>query len=292
MNIRPPTFSPEALARAFPEFRVDPTELGPGGSKAVHRALRGESEVVLKIIKEAVAGETAESAPSMPPRFEREIEAMKRIHSPRVVSILDGPEARAIDGAERLWYLEPFYDGGDLKQRLRADGAWPRDRVVQLYRGLLEAVSAVSEANLVHRDIKPSNIVFDAAGDPVLLDLGVALHSDLPALTGSSDPSPGTWQFAAPEQFDPRRDALLDVRTDLFLVGLTTYFAWTNVHPFHDEQPNYGERLRGGQVDPRPLADRLGDPLAVAVLRLLRPALHERFRTPELARDAVMGEQP
>jgi serine/threonine protein kinase len=287
----PPTFSPAALSQAFPEFQVDPDELGPGGFKAVHRALREGTEVVLKIVKEPVAGETSATAPSMDARFAREIQAMKQIRSRRVVSILDGPATRAIDGAERLWYLEPYYAGGDLSHRLAVEGAWPREGVLQLYLGLLDGVSAVSAAGLVHRDIKPLNIVFDAAGDPVLLDLGVALHANLPALTASSDVAPKTWPFAAPEQFDAHRDAIHDVRTDLFLVGLTTFYAWTNTHPFQPELPNYMDRLRGGEVNLTPLAGRLEDPLTIAVLRLLRPRLHERFRSPDLARNAVVGDR-
>jgi serine/threonine protein kinase len=286
----PPTFSPHALSQAFPEFEIDADQLGPGGYKAVYRALLNGTEVVLKIVKEPVAIEN-DTTPSVDARFAREILAMKQIHSPRVVSILDGPATRVIDGAERVWYLEPYYAGGDLSRRLANDGEWPRDRVVQLYLGLLEGVSAVSAAGLVHRDIKPLNIVFDAVGDPVLLDLGVALHMNLAALTASSDVAPKTWPFAAPEQFDAHRDAVHDVRTDLFLVGLTTFYAWTNAHPFQPELPNYLDRLRSGQVNLAPVAGRLADPLAVAVLRLLRPQLHERFRSPELARKAIVGGQ-
>ena len=291
MNVRSPTFSLEALAKAFPDFEtIDPDELAPGGFKAVHHAVRSGQEVALKIIKDPVEGDVSEGATSLPPRFEREIAAMKRLNTPRIVSILDGPATREIDGAERLWYLEPYYSGGNLQQRLGVDGAWPRERVLSLYLDLLEAVEEVSRAGLVHRDIKPLNIVFDDNGRAVLLDLGVALHVDLPTLTASSELAPRTWAFAAPEQFDTRRDAVFDARTDLFLIGLTVFVAWTNVHPFHPEIPNYVQRLRGGDVDTRPLETYADDHLAQAVLRMLKPELHERFRTPERARYAVMGD--
>jgi serine/threonine protein kinase len=292
MNVRSSTFSLEALERAFPEFdAIDPDELAPGGFKAVHHALRAGREVALKIVKDAVGGETTEGAASLPPRVEREIAAMKRLHTPRVVSILDGPATREVDGAGRLWYLEPYYAGGNLQQRLGAEGPWPRDRVLRLYLDLVEAVDEVDKAGLVHRDIKPPNIVFDENGRAVLLDLGIALHVDLLTLTGSSELAPHTWVFAAPEQFDVRRDAIFDARTDLFLVGLTTYFAWTNVHPFRPELPEYVQRLRAGEVDTGPLEAHGDDVLAQAIIRLLKPHLHERFRTPRRACDAVVGDE-
>ncbi len=53
-----------------------------------------------------------------------------------------------------------------------------------------------------------------------MIDLGVALFTELSPLTESHINSPGTAKYAAPEQFEMRRLATIDFRTDLFQIGI------------------------------------------------------------------------
>lgn len=301
------SFQDNDVSAAFGEFEIV-ANLGEGTYKAAYRARRDGEEVVLKILKRAIEvepdaePETTEDErdavpgpgdllpASLPARVQREIEAMRSIHSPRVVEIREGPEARDIAGRQYWWYLEPFYPGGTLEARISA-GPLDADAAIALCDGLLEGVEDIwSQVRHVHRDIKPANVVFDAEGAPVLLDLGIALALDETPLTDPSNVGPRTARYCAPEQLLPRRSAALDFRTDLFSVGVTVFEAWTGFHPFEPFDASFGTRLMNGQFNQRALDARPGgDALKVVLARLLGAKQHQRYRLPELAR-AVLRE--
>src|SRR5439155_26845996 len=122
---------------------------------AIAGTLNGEA-VMLKVLKDPMpdhetADEEDEPEAIQGERFKREILAMRRVHSPRVVSVISGPDARAIGGHRHLWYLEPRY-ATTLNDHLGA--AWTEPRVVALLEDLLTGLVALQAEHVVHRDIK------------------------------------------------------------------------------------------------------------------------------------------
>jgi serine/threonine-protein kinase len=92
---------------------------------------------------------------------------------------------------------------------------------------------------LVHRDVSPQNILISRAGHVKVADFGVAK-----ALGGSREATAvgkvrGKLSYMSPEQAQGQP---LDRRSDVFSLGVVSYFATTGVHPFrrsgesHDEQ--------------------------------------------------------
>lgn len=277
----------EAVYAAFPELTfIEP--LCPGGMKNAYRASRDEETVVLKVIREPVASDD-EGLVTVPERIRRELLSMSRVSHPRIIQILAGPEIRAIDGVERVWYLEPYVPGGPLSDHLGEP--WDEGNALNLASDLLDAVEALWSAQIVHRDIKPPNIVLDANGRAVLLDLGIALVVDMSPITESAMVSPRTPRYAAPEQFLMRRFAQIDFRTDLFAVGMVTFEALTGSHAFNaDVGDGYLDRLHDGKWD-RDACERLGvsQPTREFLGRLMAPQQNQRYRRIEHARAALEG---
>jgi serine/threonine-protein kinase len=280
----------QQVVDAFPEFDVQLPELGQGTFKVAYKCAYNGHEVVLKLVKEGLGVEEDEDPQIvLPARLHRELRAMKEIASPRIVPILTGPDVREIGSSRHVWYLEPYYAGGTLQDR--AAGPASLKETVSLCDALLEGVDALwTQASLVHRDIKPANIAFDEAGQPVLLDLGIAYHPNATPLTNAFAASPRTDAYAAPEQFAIRRIAPIDARTDLFLVGVVTFEVYTGIHPFRvfDDPEGYLGRLMQGSLDEGALeAQPNAESFKRVLKRLLRPMPNQRYRTPSLARRAL-----
>lgn len=274
------TINCEDISGAFPELELV-RELGDGTFKVACLARNGEEEVVLKVVKEPISEPDA----NLPERLRREIEGMKKINDPHVAKVLEGPSTRQIAGAERVFYLEPFYSGGTLEDKLGEP--WDVAAVLELGVGLLAGVSALEAAGIVHRDIKPANIAFDADGRPVLLDLGIAYFVDLTAITEPFGGSPKTPLWAAPEQFEMRSTVVIDSRTDLFQVGMVCFKAATGSHPFEPADNGYMERLTTGGINTAALqAASLPSDLDQIFRRLLEPAPNRRYRKPGIAMKA------
>ena len=274
---------------AFAELTIAEPPLGSGTFKIAFRVEVAGKELVLKVVKSPVDEDDA----VLPERLRREIEAMRSISSPHVVEVLDGPSVKQIGGDKHIWFLEPYYANGTLDDRL--ESPWSESDTVKLLEELLLGVQALwDQGRLVHRDIKPANIAFAEDGKSVLLDLGIALHVDLTPITNEFGLSPRTPIYAAPEQFDIKRDAEIDFRTDLFLVGIVCFQTVTTVHPYRPDKPNeYFGRLGRGEYDADALsACGASEDLKNVLIRLLGAKPNQRYRKIEYALEAARKLKP
>jgi TolB-like protein len=102
-----------------------------------------------------------------------------------------------------------------------------------LFLQVLEAVRYAHEKQVIHRDLKPSNIMVSGSGQVRLLDFGVA------SLLESADTGPMaltglhgralTPDYASPELL---RGEPIDVRTDLYSLGVLLYELLTGTRPY------------------------------------------------------------
>ncbi|WP_419920110.1 protein kinase domain-containing protein [Candidatus Poriferisodalis sp.] len=268
------------LQGSFPELAVERHPLGEGRIKIAYGATWDGVPVVLKLVKTALVDDS-DGAVQIPERTEREILALAKVSSPRVAQVLREPQIRVVDGEKFLSFLEQRYSDDTLLTRMTSE--WHEDRVVDLVHDLLDAVAALTAADLVHRDIKPTNIVFDENDRPVLLDLDAALHQDLDPLTSESLTGPGTDRYAAPEQFLPRGQVKPDFRSDLYSVGVVAFEALTGAHPFGHPGEEWYQRMTRGNLDINQLRRRCGRPLQELLARLLLPEPNQRYRKISLA---------
>lgn len=212
-----------------------------------------------------------------PARFGREVEAMQRISSPRVVPVFgSGKLTTADDGKEHPYFLSEFLDGGDVRQHITA-GHQPDDGELRAFTlAVLEGVEELHRASVVHRDLKPDNIIL-LNGDwtqPVIIDFGLARLIDLASVTVYPWFG-GTWPYMAPEQLQLER--AFD-RTDIWAVAVIVAELASGQHPFWRGEPNppadWHRRLQGGITIPgsRPAGLRDWLRLAGAYPGYRRPA--------------------
>ena len=190
---------------------------------------------------------------SEPERFQREVTALERIQSPRVVDVRGhGEMTLAADGQQHPYLLSDFLDGGDVRANL-TPSAPPDDASLRAFlAGTLEGVEQLHAAGIVHRDLKPENIVL-LGGDwtqPVIIDLGLSRLVDLSSVTVYPWAG-GTWPYMAPEQL--RAERAID-RTDLWALAVIAGELATGQHPFWRGEPSlpadWDGRLQAGITIP------------------------------------------
>lgn len=221
---------PIAQARAdYPEFQFE-EKLTPSAQKAAfHVRDENGNHLCLKIISPDYELD----------RLDREIIAMQAIEHPNVASLVK--YEKTIGETNRHFIIEEYVDGSDLLPYFEAGDIWDLDRATRFFSSLFEGLASIHEKNIVHRDIKPSNIRVRRDESPVIIDLGYALHQELPSITTSrAGAAVGTWEYFAPEQFLGNR-ADVDHRTDIFAAGVLLYRAVIGVHPFYSQGMSYGE---------------------------------------------------
>lgn len=202
---------------------------GSGAQGEVYRAVdtRLQREVALKVLAGPERlGHRLNHQALM--RLQREAQVASAIQHPGICPVYDIGE---IDG---LHYIAMrWLDGGNLSAWLaKAPPPDLRQRVALIAK-TARALHAAHEQGVVHRDIKPGNIQVSEAGEPVVLDFGLAT-----ALEGGeahtmtvSGTLLGTLPYCSPEQVEARPGAV-DRRSDVWGLGVTLFECVSGTLPF------------------------------------------------------------
>lgn len=259
--------------------------VGRGGMGTVYRAVdvMVGDVVALKVLDTEIT-----RAPEQLEWFRREVRLARRITHPNVARTHDMGE----QGGAHYISME-FIEGTTLQDVLRVrEGEVRRKLALEPARAARIAVSvcdglaAAHAAGVVHRDLKPANILIENTGRVVLTDFGIAraLQDDGSKTQGLV----GTPLYMAPEQVS---GLPVDVRTDIYAVGLMLFEMLTGSLPFAGDSPLAAAlaRISRPAPDPRTLRADLPEPLAELIVTCLaqspdlRPAnageVADRLRT-------------
>jgi eukaryotic-like serine/threonine-protein kinase len=233
-------------------------QLGEGGMGKVYLAVGDDRQnVAIKVLppRKALAEDNALK------RFRREMDLSQRCSHPNLARTLSVGN----DGDVHFMVME-YIPGKSLYQLVKSerDGPLRVPDAARLFLKLVDGLEAAHKTGLVHRDIKPSNIMITPDGDVKLLDMGLARALDDETGLTRVNTVLGTLDYASPEQL--RDAAKADMRSDLYSVGCTLYFALAGQAPFEGgDMINkiYRQRLE----DPEPLENLArGVPAAFAAV--------------------------
>jgi len=129
---------------------------------------------------------------------------------------------------------------------------------------------------VVHGDIKPSNIQITAAGEPRLLDFGIAkVITYTHNLTHHNLGSPS---YCSPERLSR---AQVDAHADLWAVGVTLYEMIAGAPPYQAQTTRRLEHLIQSRRPPRALPETCPRKLAAIINKALAPGLEQRYTSAE-----------
>jgi len=300
-------------------------EIGQGAQGIVYRARQPHTarEVALKRL---AAG--AFATPSMRVRFEREVEAAAALHHPHIVTVygmefVDGQPLLAMEWVDGV-PVDRWVAACSQATERRSDEAtreevpaWPgrpptyvgvqdgRDAgkpvpqkprlpvILRLFSKICAAVQHAHQRGVIHRDLKPGNILVDAAGEPRVLDFGLARletaqSSSAVSLT-HTHAFVGTPAYAAPEQLRGTWDAV-DVRSDVYALGVILYQMLTGrlPHGRSNTLAELQEAVEHRNPDrPSALNPALDREIDAIVLRAVAPEQDHRYQTVDALRADV-----
>ena len=198
----------EAKPRRFADFELL-GEIARGGMGVVYRArqISLNRPVALKMI---LAGQLASEAAVK--RFRTEAESAAHLDHPNIVGIYE------VGSHEGQHYFSMQYIEGRSLAQLETEGRWRAGsgkEEAQLVAKLARAAQYAHDQGILHRDLKPANILIDAAGEPHVLDFGVARRIGADSTLTIEGAVVGTPSFMAPEQAAarPKNSALQPIST-------------------------------------------------------------------------------
>ncbi|MEO1129106.1 MAG: protein kinase [Planctomycetota bacterium] len=249
------------------------TEVARGGQGVVYRTeqLSTRRTVAVKIIADAPY-----ISPERRSRFHREVELAAQLRHPNIVTVFDS----GVTASGRRYLVMDFVEGCALDAAVR-EAELGRTDMLRLMIKVCDAVNAAHQRGVLHRDLKPGNILVDRAGEPRLLDFGLArqLEGSIDGPEGSAltitGSITGTLAYMSPEQ---ARGAPADIRSDVYAIGAMLHRLLTGIPP-HDTSGEVLQALNRIAQHDVPRLEGIDDELDTIVRQAMARAPERRYQT-------------
>jgi serine/threonine protein kinase len=242
--------------------------IGSGGMGTVYRArdLMLERDVAVKLMRRELA-QDKESLNS----FVREARTCGGLNHTNIIHVY------TFDQYEDQYYLVmELADCGSMDQWIEKQNHLPELNILDIGIKVASALDTAYKHSLLHRDIKPGNILFNADGEPKLIDFGLAGSADVNHLHDGT--IMGTIRYVAPEKIQRQGETFL---SDMYSLGATLYHGLTGHVPFEGETDEsiLMAHVHLSVTPPDEVIADVSRPTTEALLKLLAKSPLERFQT-------------
>src|SRR5207237_215021 len=251
-------------------YRLD-EQVGQGGMAVVWR---GFDTQLRRVVAVKVLHPHLHAREDVRRRFDREAQAVARLHHPHILDVYDFSGL----AAEPSYLVTEFILGRTLRALAEGTPFHPPELAAACLLPIAEALEHAHAAGVVHRDVKPENVMVREDGVVKLTDFGIAALLDPGekfTMTGSILGSPA---HLAPETIEGKP---ADPRSDLFSFGTILYWLSCGELPF--EAPSPAALLRkildGKLKDPRSVRPSVSDAQAKIIARCLERDPARRYQT-------------
>ena len=198
--------------------------LGQGAFGSVylgkHFLLTQKPPVAIKILN------TALNSQEEVDRFFQEAVLLDTLSHPHILPIID---ANLYEGYP--YFIAEYAQGGSLQDRLeQLNGEpMPLDEALHVLQQTGDGLQHAHDLDVVHRDLKPANILFDAYGEAMLADFGIALQVQRTRRVDEI----GTPAYMSPEQFKGK----ISKKSDQYALACIAYELVTGQQLFIADDP-------------------------------------------------------
>lgn len=242
----PPLFQNQGSSNELPYSEIGPyridREIGAGGMGTVYAASRADQQFDQRVALKVVRAEL-NSEPILA-RFRTERQILATLEHPNIARLLDG----GVTPDGRPYLVTELIEGAPLDEYCASRNI-SVDARLELFGKVCAAVQYAHERLVIHRDLKPGNILVDSAGEPKLLDFGIAKLMD-PEHENSAHQTQEmrllTPRCASPEQIS---NDVVTTASDIYSLGVVFYelLAWR--HPFLAEPSGHSREQLPGDLD-------------------------------------------
>jgi len=223
-------------------------------------------------------------------RFLQGIRLAANLLHPNIVAVLDAGEENGF-----RYFVTNYEKGFYLNEYLEHRGQLDEMESARLVKGLADALDyAWSEQRIVHRNVCPNTILIAKGNAPMLTDFGLAKSLGNDAKLTLQGYAVGDPLYMSPEQ---ARGMVVDLRSDIYCLGLVLYQLLDGKPPFTDGTPM--EIMQAHISKPHtPIKKRnelVSDACAAVLDKMLRKDAGERYQSwEELQKDldALLNSKP
>ena len=244
-------------------------KIGEGGMSEVYKARCNKLNrfVAVKILKESLANNE-----EIVEKFKKEATAIAALSDNNIVNVLD------VGTQDNINYIVmELVKGKTLKELIVEFGKMNYETAVKIGIQVAKALDCAHKNGIIHRDVKPQNILVTEDGVIKVTDFGIAKSSGSKTLTNSSTVM-GSAHYFSPEQ---AKGSFLDVRTDLYSLGVVLYEMTTGRLPFDAESPVTValKHIQEEPIPPKQINSKIPESLNNLILKAMSKDPNKRYQT-------------
>ena len=202
-------------------------KIGEGGMAIVYKARDNKLSrlVAVKILKKEFANNK-----DISDKFKKEATAVANFSDANIVNVLDvGHE----EEGNMDYFVMEYVSGKTLKELIVENGKLNYTVAISIAIQIAKALECAHKNNIIHRDVKPQNILVTESGVVKVTDFGIAKSSTSATITNTTTIM-GSAHYLSPEQ---AKGTFIDLRSDIYSLGIVLYEMVTGVLPFDGESP-------------------------------------------------------